>query len=51
MKKKNKLSKIEVLVIYGTRPEAIKLAPIILKMKEKSEYNVRVCLTAQHRES
>ena len=35
--------KIEVLVIYGTRPEAIKLAPIILKMKEKSEYNVRVC--------
>ncbi len=36
--------------IFGTRPEAIKLAPLILKFKEKTNFEVNVCITAQHRE-
>ena len=36
------------LFILGTRPEAIKLAPLILKLKEVGEINV--CVTGQHRE-
>jgi UDP-N-acetylglucosamine 2-epimerase (non-hydrolysing) len=37
-------------VIFGTRPEAIKLAPVILALKERSEFRCHVCVTAQHRE-
>ncbi|MCP2518970.1 UDP-N-acetylglucosamine 2-epimerase (non-hydrolyzing) [Candidatus Aminicenantes bacterium AC-335-K20] len=41
----------KVIVIFGTRPEAIKLAPIILKLKTISnELSTIVCVTAQHRE-
>lgn len=39
-----------VLFIFGTRPEAIKFAPLILAMKEDAFFNVKVCITAQHRE-
>jgi len=42
---------IKTLFIFGTRPEAIKLAPVILKCKEhKDKFNIKVCVTAQHRE-
>lgn len=34
----------------GTRPEAIKLIPIIIKMRQDSFFDVRLCITAQHRE-
>ncbi len=40
----------KVSVIFGTRPEAIKLAPIILELKKHSQYEVNVCVTAQHRQ-
>ena len=44
------MEKIKVLSIFGTRPEAIKMAPIIKEM-EKCEYiSQEVCVTAQHRE-
>lgn len=36
--------------IFGTRPEAIKLAPLILYFKEKSSHQIEVCVTAQHRQ-
>ncbi len=36
--------------IFGTRPEAIKLAPLILEFKKNTDYEVNVCVTAQHRE-
>ena len=49
MKRKDIKAQVRVLLIYGTRPEAIKLAPLILKMKEKKLFNIKVCLTAQHR--
>jgi len=40
-----------ILFVFGTRPEAIKLAPLILEFKRKrSIFNVRVCVTSQHRE-
>ncbi len=41
----------KILFVFGTRPEAIKLAPVILKMQEFSqEFEICVCNTAQHRE-
>jgi UDP-N-acetylglucosamine 2-epimerase (non-hydrolysing) len=40
-----------VLFIFGTRPEAIKLCPVIRHMKSRpNDFDVRVCVTAQHRE-
>jgi UDP-N-acetylglucosamine 2-epimerase (non-hydrolysing) len=42
---------IRVLFIFGTRPEAIKLCPVIRHMKSRpDDFHVRVCVTAQHRE-
>jgi UDP-N-acetylglucosamine 2-epimerase (non-hydrolysing) len=40
----------KVLFIFGTRPEGIKLAPLIKKMQENSDFEVKVCITGQHRE-
>lgn len=46
---KNKMTK--VLFVFGTRPEAVKLSPVIREMKtENSGCEVVVCVTAQHRE-
>ncbi len=39
-----------VSVIFGTRPEAIKLAPVILGMKNRDRLRCRICVTAQHRQ-
>lgn len=39
-----------ILVVFGTRPEAIKMAPVIARLRESPEVAVRVCVTAQHRE-
>jgi UDP-N-acetylglucosamine 2-epimerase (non-hydrolysing) len=39
-----------VLFIFGTRPEAIKLCPVIRYVREHTSLDVRVCVTAQHRE-
>ena len=41
---------IKVLTIFGTRPEAVKLAPVILKMQESPGFEPLICVTAQHRE-
>lgn len=40
----------KVSVIFGTRPEAIKLVPVILALKKRSDVVCRVCVTAQHRQ-
>ena len=45
---KRRLKKI--LTIFGTRPEAIKLAPIIVELRRHGEIDSRVCVTAQHRQ-
>jgi len=42
---------IKALVVFGTRPEAIKLAPVILEMRRhRKQFKTIVCVTAQHRE-
>ena len=41
---------MKVLSVFGTRPEAIKLAPVVLKLAESPVVESRVCVTAQHRE-
>ncbi len=40
----------KVLLVFGTRPEAIKLAPVVLELRARPEFHVSVCVTAQHRE-
>lgn len=44
------MDKIKVMSIFGTRPEAIKMCPLIRKMQEHSEIESVVCLTGQHKE-
>jgi UDP-N-acetylglucosamine 2-epimerase (non-hydrolysing) len=39
----------KVAVIFGTRPEAIKLAPVVLAFKKQAGLTCRVCVTGQHR--
>jgi UDP-N-acetylglucosamine 2-epimerase (non-hydrolysing) len=39
-----------VLIVLGTRPEAIKMAPLYLAMKDDDYFDVRLCATAQHRQ-
>jgi UDP-N-acetylglucosamine 2-epimerase (non-hydrolysing) len=47
----NSLPPKKVLLVFGTRPEAIKMAPLYLELKKHpDEIEVAVCLTAQHRE-
>ena len=38
-----------IIVILGTRPEAIKLAPVILELRKNPEYRVFVCNTEQQK--
>jgi UDP-N-acetylglucosamine 2-epimerase (non-hydrolysing) len=40
---------INILVVFGTRPEAIKMVPLVRQLKQNN-INVKVCVTAQHRE-
>lgn len=42
--------KMKVMSVFGTRPEAIKMCPLILEMENHSEIECVVCLTGQHRE-
>lgn len=43
------MSRRRVLSIFGTRPEAIKMAPIVRALESHSGFDSRVCVTAQHR--
>lgn len=43
-------TKKRMLLVFGTRPEAIKIAPLVLALKEDSSFDVKVCVTAQHRQ-
>jgi UDP-N-acetylglucosamine 2-epimerase (non-hydrolysing) len=40
----------KILFIFGTRPEAIKMIPIYKKFKQSNLFDVKLCITAQHRE-
>ncbi len=41
---------MKVFVVFGTRPEAIKMCPLVLKLKEEIKIECIVCLTGQHKE-
>ncbi|NGX89795.1 UDP-N-acetylglucosamine 2-epimerase (non-hydrolyzing) [Rahnella sp. Lac-M11] len=41
---------MKVLTIFGTRPEAIKMAPLVLALSQDAAFESKVCVTAQHRE-
>jgi UDP-N-acetylglucosamine 2-epimerase (non-hydrolysing) len=41
---------IKVLIIFGTRPEAIKMAPVYRALKADPFFEVKLCVTAQHRQ-
>lgn len=40
----------KVLVVFGTRPEAIKMAPVVRALSNDNRFESKVCVTAQHRE-
>ena len=40
----------KILIVFGTRPEAIKMVPLVKEFKKYSEFDVKVCVTAQHRQ-
>ena len=40
----------KVLTVFGTRPEAIKMAPLVLELENDDRFESKVCVTAQHRE-
>ncbi|WP_319001906.1 non-hydrolyzing UDP-N-acetylglucosamine 2-epimerase [Clostridium algoriphilum] len=44
------MENIKVMAIFGTRPEAIKMAPLIKELEKSSQVHCIVCVTAQHRE-
>ncbi|MDD4706201.1 MAG: UDP-N-acetylglucosamine 2-epimerase (non-hydrolyzing) [Bacilli bacterium] len=44
------MKKIKVMSIFGTRPEAIKMAPLVKELELRKEIESIVCVTAQHRE-
>lgn len=41
---------MKVLLVFGTRPEAIKMCPLVLELQKHTEIECKVCLTGQHRE-
>ena len=40
---------LNILIVIGTRPEAVKLAPVVTSLMENTNVNVSVLVTAQHR--
>lgn len=44
------MKKIRVMTVFGTRPEAIKMAPLVKELKKREEVECIVCVTAQHRQ-
>ena len=41
---------IKIMVAFGTRPEAIKMAPLVKELKKTDEIETIICVTGQHRE-
>ena len=38
----------KIMLVFGTRPEAIKMCPLVLELKKRDKVSVRVCVTGQH---
>lgn len=44
------MTRLKVMSVFGTRPEAVKMAPLVLELERRPELESVVCVTAQHRE-
>lgn len=44
------MKKLKVLSVFGTRPEATKMIPLVLALRAHPSIDAKVCVTAQHRE-
>ena len=44
------MTKKKIITIFGTRPEAIKMAPLVKELEKREDIESKVCVTAQHRE-
>ncbi|WP_285259516.1 non-hydrolyzing UDP-N-acetylglucosamine 2-epimerase [Halopseudomonas bauzanensis] len=44
------MNKLKTLCVFGTRPEAIKMAPLAIQLAEDDRFDAKVCVTGQHRE-
>lgn len=42
--------KKKILTVFGTRPEAIKMSPLVLELKQRKSLDVKVCVSGQHKE-
>ena len=47
---KNKSDLKKVMLVFGTRPEAIKMCPLVRELKRRTCFQTIVCVTGQHRE-
>jgi len=41
---------MKIMLVFGTRPEAIKMCPLVAELKKRPSFDVNVCVTGQHRE-
>ena len=41
---------MKILMIFGTRPEAVKMCPLAIELRKHKEFECKICLTGQHRE-
>ena len=44
------MTRLKVMSVFGTRPEAVKMAPLVLELQRRADLESVVCVTAQHRE-
>lgn len=44
------MNRIKVMPVFGTRPDAIKMAPLVLELKKRPEFETVVCVSGQHRQ-
>ena len=44
------MSKPKIMTVFGTRPEAIKMAPLVKELQKSEILESKVCVTAQHRQ-
>lgn len=44
------MEKKKILIVFGTRPEAIKMAPLVKELKKEDNFITKVCVTGQHRD-
>ncbi len=50
MSEQNNTGRLKVMTIFGTRPEAIKMAPLVMELESRPEIDSYCCVTAQHRQ-